>query len=357
MTDEERPTAMATLSTAESDQLYAAAADRVRDLDVQPLRAALSAPDGAYKWPRHRVNEVELEWRRWRIRHHLGLTEQPPGSVTFYDRLAVAAGVPAADVSPLAAGGPVVARSYDEMFPQGPLIVRAVKSRVVRTETDHDLDERYAAALRESTRRRADYLAMLTDVDYWWMIPDLISAATARTCAGEVEALLEAPLGESFAGAPQSGWDAEHDALISRSKNAYLGAGPTLIQIHEDPALVDEVSARMGRRMHPTRCTYLRYRKGDYLGVHTDQPTCEISLLFTIAGDPGPMRSYVDETGRDPAWLDRWVRDAGNFPDGGVDFVYQPREGLVLTGRAVPHARLPQAERALIGALFYSGLT
>jgi hypothetical protein len=163
--------------------------------------------------------------------------------------------------------------------------------------------------------------------------------------------------GAAFAGGPEPGWDVEHDALVSRSCNAYLGQGPTLIQIHEDPALVDLISDRMGRPMYPTRCTYLRYRDGDYLGVHTDQPTCEVSLLFTVDGEPGPLRSYFERTAADPTALHRWVTDSGHFPEGGRDFVYRPREGLALTGRAVPHARLPQGERAVIGALFYSGLT
>ncbi|MBU8860447.1 MULTISPECIES: hypothetical protein [unclassified Micromonospora] len=344
-------------SGADASALFRTAADRVRAIDVQHIRDALYAPGGSYRWPRHRINEVELEWRRWRLRHHLGLRDEPPASIRLYERLAVSAGVPPADVSPLAGGGPLVDATYDQMFPQGPLIIRAVKSRVVRRPTDHEVDEEYATLLRESSGRRSDYLSMLDPSGYYWHMPDLISAATARECMKDVEVLLAAPRGESFAGGPQPGWDVEHDALVSRSMNAYLGAGPTLIKIHEDPALVAEISAHMGRPMHPTRCTYLRYEKGDYLGVHTDQPTCEVSLLFTIAGDPGPMRSYLDETGHDPAWLDRWVREAGNFPDGGLDFIYQPREGLALTGRAVPHARLPQAERAVIGALFYSGLT
>ncbi|WP_018680570.1 hypothetical protein [Actinokineospora enzanensis] len=342
---------------AEAAALYDAAAAQARDLDTTQARAALLDPQGRHKWPRHRVNEVELEWRRWRIRHHLGLPDAPPSSITLFERLCVESGTPAADVSPLADGGPLVGMSYDEMFPQGPLIVRAVKSRVVRKPTDHDQDDDYLDLLARSERRRADYLSMLTTADPWWHIPDLVSAATAKRCAADVSVLMDAPRGEAYAGGPQPGWDVEHDALVSDSRNMYLGAGPTLIDVHEDQALVDLVSAKMGRPMHPTRCTYLNYRAGDYLGVHTDQPTCEVSLLFTIDGAPGPMRSYLDETDEAPVWLDRWVRTEGNFPDGGRDFVYEPREGLVLTGRAVPHARLPQTEPTIIGALFYSGLT
>ncbi|MEE3922513.1 hypothetical protein V2I01_41880 [Micromonospora sp. BRA006-A] len=242
-------------SGADASALFRTAADRVRAIDVH-IRDALYAPGGSYRWPRHRINEVELEWRRWRLRHHLGLRDEPPASIRLYERLAVSAGVPPADVSPLAGGGPLVDATYDQMFPQGPLIIRAVKSRVVRP-TDHEVDEEYAALLRESSGRRSDYLSMLDPSGYYWHMPDLISAATARECMKDVEVLLAAPRGESFAGGPQPGWDVEHDALVSRSMNAYLGAGPTLIKIHEDPALVAEISARMGRPMHPTRCTYL----------------------------------------------------------------------------------------------------
>lgn len=338
--------------------LISEAVEQVRQLDVSQVRQLLYLPDGSHRWPRFRINEVELEWRRWRIRHYLNTGDDPPGSIKLFEQLSVAAGVPAATVAPVAreANGPLTILSYDEMFPQGPLIAKAMKARVIREAAAELTDEQRAAQMVESTRRRSHYLHKLSDESYWWMIPDLISEATRRTCAREVETL-PSHAGAAYDGGQSPGWDMEHDALVSRSCNAYLGAGPTLIAVHEDAQLVALVSEKMGRRMYPTRCTYLRYREGDYLGVHTDQPTCEVSLLFTVDGEPGPLRSYFDHAVDDPTSLHRWVSDHGHFPDGGQDFVYRPREGFALTGRAIPHARLPQNDRAIIGALFYSGLT
>lgn len=325
---------------------------RVEELDTTAVRQVLSLPDGRYRWPRFRVNEVELEWRRWRIRRLLGHDEQAPAAVLQYERLSTTLGLPESTLAP-APDGPLVRLSYDEMFPQGALITKAAPHRVARASSDvdtHDPD-----LLDRSIRRHAEYLAKLDGAPRWWTVPDLASRATRRACARDVAAL-KPPPGSSFAGGPCPGWDARYDALTSRSKTVYLGAGPTLTAIHEDPVLVNLISERMGRRMYPTRCTYLPYRKGDFLGVHTDQPTCEVSLLFTIDGEPGPLRSYFAETTNDPMWLDRWVQENGNFPDGGEDYVYGEAEGYALTGRVVPHARLPQNEYALIGALFYSGL-
>jgi hypothetical protein len=277
--------------------------------------------------------------------------------VKLFERLTRAAGLPPAEPAAAAGAGPLSRLSYDQMFPQGPLIAKASRARVVRPAAGAPArsgPER-AEQLAASTRRRRDYLARLPDTGHWWPVPDLLSERTRRACAGEV-GTLPPGAGAGYDGGPSPGWDLAHDALVSRSCNAYLGAGPTLLAVHEDPQLVALISARMGRQMYPTRCTYLRYRPGDYLGVHTDQPTCEVSLMFTVDGEPGPMRSYLERTGQDPAGLHRWVTDHGHFPDGGRDFVYRPREGLALTGRAVPHARLPQSDRAVIGALFYSGL-
>lgn len=332
---------------------FRTAADEAAGLTVRPVRDLLWAPDGPHRWPRHRINETEIEWRRWRIRTSLGLAEPPPGSVRRFESLAVEAGVTPAAARPELAEVGVKAR-YEVMFPQGALIIPAVKQRVVRAPAADD--ELHAVALDESRTRRSRYLDMLDRENYWWTIPDLITPSDRKACLADVAVLLDQPRGESFSGGPTPGWDVEHDALVSDSRNAYIGAGPALIKIHEAPPLVDAISRQMGRRMWPTRCTYLNYRTGDYLGVHTDQPTCEVSLLFTVTGEPGPMRSYLDETAHDPDWLERWVGHHGNFPDGGLDFVYEPGEGLALTGRAVPHARLPQKDRAVIGALFYSGL-
>jgi len=332
--------------------------EQVKQLDASQVRQELYLPEGVHKWLRFRINEVELEWRRWRIRHLLNTGDDPPGSIKLFERLSIAAGLEPATVSPLAVDhdGPLTTLSYDEMFPQGPLIARAMKARVIREAAGELTDEEHTAQMVASTRRRTDYLQKLSEDAYWWMIPDLISETARRACVKEAAALPPST-GAAYDGGPSPGWDQEHDALVSKSCNAYLGAGPTLIAIHEDPQLVALISNRMGRQMYPTRCTYLRYREGDYLGVHTDQPTCEVSILFTVDGEPGPLRSYFEQTAHEPTSLHRWVSDNGHFPDGGRDFVYQPREGFALTGRAVPHARLPQHENAIIGAIFYSGLT
>jgi hypothetical protein len=338
--------------------LIAAAVERARELDTSAIRRALEVPDGPYRWPRFRVNEVELEWRRWRIRRQLNAGDDPPGSVRLFERLAGSAGLPAAEP---AREGPLTRLSYDEMFPQGPLITKARPARVGRPGPAAPPDpgraaELTAAELTAAARRRRAYLTRLPVDGHWWLVPDLLSERARRVCAAEV-ATLPPGGGAGYQGGPAPGWDLAHDALVSQSCNAYLGAGPALIHLHEDPELVALISARMGRRMYPTRCTYLRYRRDDYLGVHTDQPTCEVSLMFTVDGEAGPMRSYLDRTGDDPATLHRWIAAHGHFPEGGQDFVYRPREGLALTGRAVPHARLPQPEPAIIGALFYSGLS
>lgn len=327
-----------------------------QQIDAGPVRELLYDAGGKYRWPRFRVNEVELEWRRWRIRRHLGAVDDPPASIGLFEKLIVAGGGPPVSAMDFeSAGIAPLTDSYDAMFPQGPLVTKALQGRVVRAPGERD-DQDYARLLAESTRRRDAYLAKLDNDSFWWHIDDFVSAETLRRCAAELGEL-DPGAGMAFAGGPDPGWDVLHDALTSKSSNMYLGAGPTLVQIHEDPVLVADVSRRMGRAMYPTRCTYLRYRKGDFLGVHTDMPTCEVSLLFTVEGEAGPMRSYLDQATDTANSLGEWVVSEGQFPRGGKDFVYQPRECLALVGRATPHARLPQNDHAVIGAMFYSGLT
>jgi hypothetical protein len=341
-----------TAPTGLDAERFAAALAYADELDTTAVRQVLRSPEGRYRWIYNRVNEVELEWRRWRLRRALGFPDDAANSLLQFEAVAVETGLQPVTPVGLEAAGEA---TYDKMFPQGALIPKATHARITHSSQAEIDEQRYAELLAESTERRADYLAKLTDTPRWWTVPDLASAATIKACAQEV-ASLKPPPGSDFSGGRVHGWDLYYDALTTRSRTRYLREGPTLIAIHEDPVLVRLLSEKMGRRMYPTRCTYLPYEKGDFLGVHTDQPNCELSLLFTIDGEAGPLRSYFDETLEKPAWLDNWVREQGNLPEGGEDYTYGAREGYAITGRVVPHARPTQNEPALIGALFYSGL-
>jgi hypothetical protein len=327
---------------------------QISELGTADVRHALSAPGGRYKWARYRVNEVEVEWRRWRLRRLLGIDDAPAISVSQYERLAVSLGLPPGELH-AGVDGPPVQLSYDQMFPQGSVVPRALRDRVLHSSRDGMGGGEYDGLLAQCATRRTDYLKKLGDHPRQWIIPDLISAATLRACARDV-AQMQPPPDSAYSGGRVHGWDIHYDVLNSRSHTMYLGEGPAIVGIHEDPGLIAAISEQTGRTMYPTQCTYLPYHKGDFLGVHTDQPNCEVAVMFTIDGEPGPLRSYFELAAGDPASLDRWVQDNGSFPGGGHDYVYQQREGYALTGRVVPHARPTQSEYALVGALFYTGL-
>lgn len=338
--------------SASESLTFAAAARTIEAVDTRHARTALSDPRGSTKWNRFRVNEVELEWRRWRLRALLGYDDQAARSLHQYEAAAVAAGLPPRVVAPERLEPE---RDYDQMFPQGQLIMPAMPARVLRPADDQAGGRNYELKMTQSAQRRANYLDLLGETPRAWNIPNLLDRRTRTACRWEAAALPEQPH-SNYRGGEVHGWDTQFDALLSRSHTTFLGEGPVLSAIHEDPVLLDELSVVLGRRMYPTRCTYLPYACADYLGVHTDQPNCEISLLFTIDGEPGPLRSYFEHTTWQPHDLNRWVQDEGNFPDGGDDYVYGEGEAFALTGRVVPHARLTQRDPALIGALFYSGV-
>jgi hypothetical protein len=330
------------------------AVQQIEELDTTEVRAALCAPDGRFNWLHYRANEVGAEWRRWRLRRILGFDEAPAVSIAQYEKLAVSLGLPPGEVGRPADGVPPQL-SYDDMFPQGSVVPRAQRDRVLHSSREGMGRPQYDSLLAECARRRTDYLTKHGDNPRQWVIPDLASAAAIRACRRDV-AGMQPPPDSAYSGGRVHGWDIHYDVLNSRSHSMYLGEGPAIIGIHEDPHLVAAISEQVGRTVYPTRCTYLPYRKGDFLGVHTDQPNCEVSVMFLIDGEPGPLRAYFEVAARDPLALDRWVQDNGSLPDGGEDYVYQQREGYALTGRIVPHARPLQSDYALVGALFYTGL-
>jgi hypothetical protein len=134
------------------------------------------------------------------------------------------------------------------------------------------------------------------------------------------------------------GWRA---ALPAQRLSSAPG-GPMLDMIYAAPDLAERIGALIGAETHPTgsRGSYSYYdRPGDFLGLHRDIETCDVTLIVCLersggaAPDTGALRLYPLATRRPLAEIgaDEPVRD----------IAMRPGQAVVLLGGTIPHEVRP----------------
>lgn len=133
--------------------------------------------------------------------------------------------------------------------------------------------------------------------------------------------------------------------------------GPFLHGAHESPFRVEFLRRLTGRTMVPTRASFLYYGHGDVLGLHTDVPACQIAILLSVRGAPGPLIVHKDLEGKSPAELLTIARESEGAPLGGRPVPVGRTTAVVLRGSEVPHHR-PQVEsgEAVIVTMCYASI-
>lgn len=144
-----------------------------------------------------------------------------------------------------------------------------------------------------------------------------------------------------------------------RSPMRFLAAfgGETLCEIHESDAMAELASRLAGREMRPSETAYLYFRSGDFIGLHTDLPACELTFLVPVGASAPPLVVHPELRATEPADLLELARRSSGTPEGGVA-IPLPSEGLLaLDGRLAPHQTRPVAngEDAIIATLCYAG--
>src|SRR5262249_37815707 len=147
-----------------------------------------------------------------------------------------------------------------------------------------------------------------------------------RELVGELQAEAASLFADAFALAA-SGYElgAEAQAVRSPWRLAVAAPGGALRSLHESPGAVDLVSRIQGEPMAPSKASYLYFRdNSDFIGFHTDVPSCQVVLLVGVTAESADLVLYPDFEHSDPAELLALSRRAGGAPGGGTALPVEP---------------------------------
>ena len=130
-----------------------------------------------------------------------------------------------------------------------------------------------------------------------------------------------------------------------------------LRELHTSPELRRTASELAGQEMTPTYSGYLYYEDGDYIGLHTDLPACELTFLAPVGPDCPPLVVHRELAGLPPERLKDLAEAAGGAPEGGNALPIVPGSLVALFGGGLPHQTRPVAtdRPAVVATLCFAG--
>jgi hypothetical protein len=130
---------------------------------------------------------------------------------------------------------------------------------------------------------------------------------------------------------------------------SYAPAGDLLARLHRTEAHA-RAEEHLGVELIPTRCAYLFYGPGDFIGPHQDVVQCDYTVMVPLT--TGRLLTYPDGVDGTPhELLDRFVTN--RLPE--QDCVnYEPGKAYTVPGGSMVHARRAEAAHEAIVAFCYS---
>lgn len=178
-------------------------------------------------------------------------------------------------------------------------------------------------------------------------------ADTDRLCLRDEAATME----ESSEWRSTDRFGIDRDGQVSSpSRSASSPPGTSLHELHERPALVRQLRSMTGWILYPTRSSYLFYRPGDFLGIHTDVAACKLTLITVVVGHAGPLVVYPDLVDASPESLLELARATHGAPPGGQTVEVPTLGFLAIAGTRVPHRRPTVSAPATVATLCYERL-
>jgi len=144
--------------------------------------------------------------------------------------------------------------------------------------------------------------------------------------------------------------------LLSQSAHWAAAPGLALAELHEDARTRDFVCSLAGRRLFPTRATYLYYPRGGFVGLHTDIHACSVTLLIGLTPGLDDLVVHPELVDADPTTLlDLAVRHGG-IPLSGTSVRYPENGWLVIQGATLPHHRPPATRPCTVATICFGAL-
>jgi hypothetical protein len=131
-----------------------------------------------------------------------------------------------------------------------------------------------------------------------------------------------------------------------------------LKSLHGSRVLRDLASHLADAPVEPTYSGYLFYEDGDYIGLHTDLPACELTLLVAIGDGCPPLVVHPELAGMPPEELKALSERSHGAPQGGLALPIVPGSVVALFGGGLPHQTraIPQGRASIVATLCYAGV-
>jgi hypothetical protein len=131
----------------------------------------------------------------------------------------------------------------------------------------------------------------------------------------------------------------------------------SLRDMHASDEMVELACHLAGRRMEPTYSGYLYFEDGDFIGLHTDLPACELTFLSPVAAECPPLVVHPELVGTRPEELKELSEATYGSPPGGMTLAIVPDSLVALFGGGLPHQtrRVATGAPSIMATLCYAG--
>jgi hypothetical protein len=128
--------------------------------------------------------------------------------------------------------------------------------------------------------------------------------------------------------------------------------------LHGSRGLRELASELADTDVEPTYSGYLFYEDGDFIGLHTDLPACELTLLVAVGDDCPPLVVHPELAGMPAEELKALSETSHGAPAGGLALPIVPGSAVALFGGGLPHQTRPilQGRASVVATLCYAGV-
>jgi hypothetical protein len=135
--------------------------------------------------------------------------------------------------------------------------------------------------------------------------------------------------------------DLRRGALKGPMHSCWAAPGQVLLDVHWSDTIPRLIASDTGVIVTPTMAAYLYYRRGHFMGIHTDDCSLELALLTLLSGAVEPLDCHLHLADASLQEIKTLAETAGGLPAGGTPFEINT-EPFLLSGQRIPHQRGPR---------------
>ncbi len=121
--------------------------------------------------------------------------------------------------------------------------------------------------------------------------------------------------------------------------------GPALHEVHWKGTVARLIAEQTGAIVSPNGTSYLYYRSGDFIGIHTDPYGLDLVVLTLLSGSVEPLFCHLHLADTPLDEIKTLAEATNGLPQGGTQFDIS-EVPLLFSGQRIPHHRAPRDREA-----------